>query len=352
MKNTAKKVGFSVFLLVWIGQVVSLTGSRLTNFALGVWVYQNTGSATQYALISIFAMLPLILISPIAGFLVDRQDRRSIMIASDIGSGITTVVVALVIVISGHLSVWQIYLATGLSSIFTAFQWPAYIASIPHLVSKQHFGRAHGMIELGEAVAYLLSPALAGVLLITIQLQGIILIDFVTFLFSLITLLSIRSFPVSTVKIVDTANHNSSLLKDLFSSWSYLTLRPGLIGLVLFFAGCNFLMGVITVLVPPLLLSFTSPNVMGTVVSIIYSGIVFGSLVMSTWGGWQQKMMTIFHFTLLTGLGMIAAGWRSSIPLFTLAGFLIAYSMPIIRGSSQVIFNQKILPAMQGRVFA
>ena len=152
--------GMGVFLIVWFGQVISLIGSGLTSFALGVWVYQRTGSVTQFSLILLSAMLPSILISPVAGALVDRWNRRWCMILSDSGPGITTVAIALLLA-TGSLQIWHIYLAVSLSSVCKAFQLPADTASTSSLVPKEFLPRASGMVKSAEASAQLISPLLA-----------------------------------------------------------------------------------------------------------------------------------------------------------------------------------------------
>ncbi len=191
MSRRAGPEGFGAFLLIWFGQSVSLVGSGLTGFALGVWVYQRTGSVTQFALISLFTTLPGIVFSPIAGALVDRWDRRRAMILSDSGAGVCTLGMALLLM-ADRLEVWQIYVAMAISSTFSAFQWPAYSAATTLLVPKEQLGRASGMVQVGEAVAQIVSPVLAGVLMGTIGLQGVMLIDVATLLFALGTLLVVR----------------------------------------------------------------------------------------------------------------------------------------------------------------
>ena len=341
--------GIRIFILIWFGQLVSLIGSSVTSFALGVWVYQRTGSVTQFALISLSTTLPLIAISPLAGALIDRWNRRWSMIISDSGAGLSTLAIALFLV-TGRLEVWHIYLATAISSTFSALQWPAYTATTTLLVPKQHLGRASGMTQLGRAAAQLISPVLGGVLLVTIQLQNVILLDFATFLFALVTLLSVR-FP----KVKSPATREAgkgSLLRETAYGWTYITARPGLLGLLIFFAASNFLVGVVQVLVTPLVLSFASPAVLGAVLSIGGSGMLVGSLVMITWGGPQRRMNTVFGFMLLLGLCILAAGLHPSAPLFALAAFLFFFSLPIVNASSQAIFQQKVAPDVQGRVFA
>jgi MFS family permease len=161
--------GMGIFLVVWFGQLVSLIGPGLTNFALGVWVYQRTGSVTQFSLILLFAVLPSILISPVAGAMVDRWNRRVSRILSDSGAGITTVAMALLLT-TGNVEIWHIYLAVSLSSVCKAFQLPAYTASTSSLVPKEFLPRASGMVQSAEACGQLISPLLAGVLLGLVQL--------------------------------------------------------------------------------------------------------------------------------------------------------------------------------------
>ena len=341
--------GIRLFIIIWFGQLVSLIGSGLTSFALGIWVYQRTGSVTQFALISLSTTLPLITISPIAGPLIDRWNRRWAMIFSDSGAGLSTLAISLLLAI-GHLEIWHIYLVTAISSAFNAFQWPAYTATTTLLVPKQHLSRASGMTQLGRAATQLISPVLGGVLLGTIHLQGVILLDFVTFLFALFTLLSIQ-FPTAKTTTARKLG-KGSLLRETTYSWLYLTARPGLLGLLIFFATSNFLVGVVQVLVTPLVLSFASPVVLGSILSIGGSGMLLGSLVMSTWGGPQRRMNAVFGFMLLAGLCILSAGLRPSASVFALAAFLFFFSLPIINASSQVIFQQKVAPDVQGRVFA
>src|SRR6476661_5342709 len=284
-----------VFMLIWLGQLISLIGSGLTGFALGVWVYQRTGSVTQFALISLSTTLPFIAISPLAGVLVDRWNRRWLMILSDFGAALSTLAIALLLT-TGRLETWHIYLATAVSSTFSAFQWPAYTATTTLLVPKQHLGRASGMTQMGQALAQLISPVLAGILLGIIQLQGIILLDFATFLFALVSLLLVR-FPNAKTTPAREAG-KGSLLHSAAYGWTYITARPGLLGLLIFFSASNFLVGVVEVLTTPLVLSFASPAVLGTILSIGGTGMLVGSLVISTWGGPQRHINNVFCFTL------------------------------------------------------
>ncbi|HLE72831.1 MAG TPA: MFS transporter [Anaerolineales bacterium] len=341
--------GFRSFLLIWFGQVISLTGSGLTGFALGVWVFQRTGSATAFALISLFTTLPGIVFSPIAGALVDRWDRRGAMILSDAGASLCTFGMALLL-LDNRLEVWHIYLAMGISSTFSAFQWPAYSAATTLLVPKQQYGRASGMVQMGEAIAQIASPVMAGALVGLIQVKGVILTDFATFLFAVLTLLAVRIPRPNTT--VEGMAGQGSLLREAAYGWTYITARPGLLGLLLFFAATNFTSGIVGVLFTPLVLSFSTPAVLGTLLSTGGLGFLAGSLLMSAWGGPKTRVYGILGFSLLQGVMLFTAGLRPNVFILGAAAFFYFFSLPVINGSSQAIWQTKTAPDLQGRVFA
>jgi MFS family permease len=291
----------------------------------------------------------MILISPIAGALVDRWEHRWTMLLSDCGNGLCSLVLALLL-FGNRLEVWQIYIATFASSICSAFQSPAYVAATTLLVPKQHLARASGLIHLGQSASQLISPVLAGVLIVTIHIHGVILLDFVTFLFALITLILVR-FPKAKTTATAKAEKNS-LLREFAYGWSYITTRPGFLGLLIFLAASNFLLGIVEILATPLVLSFASAAVLGTVLSIAGCGMLIGSLILSTWGGPQRLIKSVFGFMLLGGLSIMVAGLRPDASLFAVAAFLFFLGLPIINGSSQVILQRKVPPDLQGRVFA
>ncbi|HYH44365.1 MAG TPA: MFS transporter, partial [Thermoanaerobaculia bacterium] len=275
------------FLTIWLGQTVSLLGSNLTNFALGVWVYRRTGMATPFALTLVCATLPVVVLAPLAGSLVDRWDRRKVMILSDAGAGLSTLAVALLI-LSGRLEVWHVYLVTAASSSFGAFQWPAYTAAVPRLLPREHLGRGNGLIQLGQALSRIAAPALAGVLLLAIGLEGVALIDVGTFLFAIATLMLIR-IP-GAAKAGEKAGNAGALHGDRVG-FGYFRERPGLLALLVFLCVSNFLTGAVSALAPPLVLSSSSPRVLGTIQTVGGVGMLAGSLVMSAWGGPRRRIL-------------------------------------------------------------
>jgi predicted MFS family arabinose efflux permease len=340
---------WQVFLLIWFGQSISLLGSGLTGFAMGVWVYQRTGSATLFTLIAFFSVVPFVIFSPIAGALVDRWDRRWALILSQIGSSITPLTLILLVAF-GRSEIWPIYLIVAISAIFRAILIPAFSAVTTLLVPKEQFGRASGLVQIAFGIQQLLAPLLAGVLLGLIGLQGIFLIDVITFIFAMGTLLIVRiPRPETTAEGVAA---RGSLLSESLYGWKYILARPGLFGLLLFFAANNFLMGTIIVLSTPLILSFATAAVLGTVISAAGSGTLIGSVLMGIWGGPKRRIHGVLATMLLSGLCMIVAGLAPSAVLIGGAAFFFACGLPIVGGCSQAIWQSKVAPDIQGRVFS
>lgn len=344
--------GIRTFLTVWAGQVVSMLGSGLTAFALIVWVYQKTGEVTDLALISLFLVLPAIFIAPFAGAVVDRYDRRWVMIAADTASALITLGVFLLL-LQDRLAVWHAYLFTALGATFAAFQGPAWGATTTLLVPKKHYGRASGMMQFGQAAAQLFSPMLAGVLLVSIALKGIVFIDFATFFAALLALAVVRfPRPKATSVPAEKPKGRMQLLREAIEGWYYIRKRPGLFGLLVYFTITNFLAGMVTVLGAPLILAFTSPAVLGTLSSVAGVGMLAGTIVMSAWGGPKRRIVGVLSFQALIGLCIVLAGLKPSAVLFGIAGFGFLFCFPIVIGSSRAIWQSKVAPEIQGRVFS
>jgi DHA3 family macrolide efflux protein-like MFS transporter len=337
------------FLIIWFGRLISTLGSGLTGFALSVYLFQTTGSATQLGAAMVATVLPSLLVSPLAGALVDRWDRRGVMIASDTGAALSTLAVW-ALLSAGHLQVWHVYVANVLSSVLGSFQQPAYTASIALLVLKNHLGRASGLGQLSEALSRIVAPTLAGLLVVTIRVQGVILIDVATFLFATLTLLFVRiPLPPATA---EGQVGKGSLLRESVYRWRYIKARPGLLGMMILFALVNLAFGFQNVLFTPLILSFTTPAVMGGILSAGGIGLLGGSLLRSTWGGTKRKIYGLMSSLFLLGLFAGLTGFRPDPVLIGAANVGLFGLTPIVNGSVEAIWQAKVAPDVQGRVFA
>ena len=340
----------TTFLLLWFGQAISLLGSGLTSFALGVWMFERTGSATYVALIGLCAVLPRVLLSPLVGTFIDRWDRRTVMILSDAGAGCSTLFIASMLA-TGRIEVWHIYLAVAVSAAFGAVQWPAYTATTTLLVPPEQLGRANGMMQLAQAASDVLAPALAGVLVQRIGLQGVIFIDVTTFVFAVVTLLLVR-FPRLAAPAVQDTESKESFWQQVTYGWTYINARPGLRGLLLFSTVVNFLWGMVGALITPLILTFTTSTNLGLIISIAGGGMLLGSLAMSAWGGPRRRIHGVLRFEFLSGLCFILIGMRPAFWPIALGVFGAHCTIAVIFGSNQTIWQRKVAPEVQGRVFA
>jgi MFS transporter, DHA3 family, macrolide efflux protein len=337
------------FITIWAGQLASTLGSALTNFALGVWIYQTTGSATLFAVTMLVSILPYIALSPVAGVLVDRWDRRLIMIFADSGAGLSSLFIA-VMLFTGRLEVWHIYLSAFFNSAFSTFQWPAYSAATSLLVPKEHLGRAGGMTQIGDAISQLAAPAIAGALFVTAGLRAILLVDVATYAIALATLLFVR-FPQPAVTEEGLAARGS-FWSEASYGWRYIRARPGLLGLLMTFAALNFLVSTTFALYTPLILGLTTPDRLGYLNAVGGAGMLVGTLLMSTWGGPKRKIFGIFAAEMMLGATTLLFGLRLSIPLIAINNFWFMIAMPISNGCSQAIWQTKVKQDIQGRVFS
>jgi MFS family permease len=271
------------------------------------------------------------------------------MILADAGAGVCTLILALLL-LSGRLEIWMIYILMAAESTFGSLQWPAFSASTSLLVPKDQLGRAGGLTQFAEAAAMILSPLIAGLLVGVIGVPGVMLIDVATFLFAVATLFLAR-IPQPPVSEGAQAARGS-LLREAGYGWTYIRARSGLLALLVFFAATNYLGSMVGVLVTPMVLSFTTPAVLGQVSSAVGFGMLAGSLVMSAWGGPRRKVYGILAFEAIGGVGLVVAGLRASPLLIAAGGFIALFCLPITNGCSQAIWQRKVAADVQGRVFA
>lgn len=344
--------GMSGFKLLWIGQIVSVLASFMTNFALTIWAFQETGQATALALIQVFFITPFLVISPIAGVMVDRYNRKLMMMVSDVGAGVATILI-LILHSMGVLEVWHLYIAAAINGTFNAFQWPAYSAAITLMVPKEQYGRANGMMSLVEMGPAVIAPMLAGALMPLIGFGGILWIDVLTFSLAVGTLLFIHVPQPEQTEEGRAAGGN--MLAQAVYGFRYIFARPSLLGLQLVFFFANFFAGLGFTLVAPMVLARTMNNelIFGSVQSIGAIGGIIGGVLMSTWGGFKKRVHGVLTGWIVSGvIGISLFGWGQSLLVWSIAFFFGAMIGPIINGSNQAIWQAKVAPDLQGRVFS
>jgi MFS family permease len=336
------------FLLLWFSQFVSGVGTGLGSFALGIWVYRQNASATQYSLFAFAATSSALLVGPLAGVLADRWSRKWLILLGDFGAAVMTSLMALALY-TGRMHLWYVYVIVVIMVGFGSLQGPAFTASVSQLVPRHQLGRASGMAQAAGIATGLICPPLSGALIPVIDYHGVILIDISTFLFAFLVLLFIRipHLPASADK-----QERRSLLSDLLFGWTYLRQRPGLLSLLWLFAATNFALSIVQVLLTPLVLSFGSASNLGFVNMAMAAGGLIGSVALSIWGGPQNRVSGILLLLLLQAPILLLGALQPNVMLIATASFLYTALSPIIAGLSEVIWQSKVPHGIQGRVFS
>lgn len=340
------------FVLIAIGQFISYLGTGMTRFATTVWAYELTGQATTLALVGFFSFAPLILMTPFAGALVDRWNRKLVMILADLGAGCATIVL-LFLYLSGRLEIWHLMVAAAVAGVFEAFQWPAFSATISVMVDKKDYARANGLLGLAESASVILAPITAGALLPLITLGGILVIDIVTFSLAILAVLVV--YIPQPPRRAASDEKRDSILADAIFGFRYILSRASLLGLQLLFFIMNLTGAAAGTIGPAMVLARTGNNaaMMGIVQAASGVGGVVGGVIMSTWGGPQRRIHGLLLGFMGSGLlGLCVLGAGQTLPVWVTGSFLVMFFVPFLNGANQSIWQAKVTPEIQGRVFS
>jgi len=351
-KESRQPSGMKGFMVVWLGQIVSVLASGMTQFALTLWVYEQTESAMALAGMQVAYITPFLLMSPIAGVWVDRYNRKLMMMVSDMVAAVGTVLM-LTFYSLGILQFWHLYLVSALIGIGNTFQWPAYSAAISTMVPKEQYGRANGMMSLMEAGPGVFAPILAGALLPVIKFNGILIIDLVTFLFAIGALMLV--FIPDPEKTVEGQKESGSLWSEALYGFKYIFQRPSLLGLQLIFLFANLFSGMAFTLMAPMILARTDTNelIFGSVQSVMAIGGVAGGILMSAWGGFKRRVHGVLGGWMATSFfGIVLMGVGRGLTFWLPAGVGMSIFGALINASNQAIWQSKVAPDLQGRVFS
>lgn len=349
--------GLTGFTLVWLGQLVSVLASSMTGFGMTLWMYKQTGSATAMAGMQVAFITPFLLLSPIAGVLVDRHNRKLMMMVSDLTAVLSTAGI-LILYTTGHMQYWHLYIASVLNGLGNTFQWPAYSAAISTMMPKEQYGRANGLMSLLDAGPGVLAPLLAGMLLAIPMtkpfdsLATIMLIDVVTFFIAIGALLLV--YIPQPEKTVEGQQASGSLWRESLYGFKYIFQRPGLLGLQLIFFMGNLFSGMGFTLMAPMVLARTAQNslVFGSVQTAGAVGGIVGGIIMSAWGGFKRRVHGVLLGWLMFGFFFAFLGFGQGLVIWIPFMVLMMMISPLMNSSNQSIWQSKVAPDVQGRVFS
>jgi MFS family permease len=333
------------FILLWAGELISSIGGGLTSFGLGVYIFQQTGSATSMALITLLGFLPTLLLSVPAGALADRYDRRLLMMIGD-GCSALGIVFILVCMMNGGATLAQICIGVLISSVFSALLEPAFRATITDLLTKEEFSRASGLVSLAGSARYLFSPVLAGFLLTVSDVKLLLVIDICTFFLTVISAAVVRkSIGRKTVE------KTAGLLDSIREGWKVLRSEKGVLLLVLVSSAITLFMGMFQILAEPMILSFSDEKTLGITETICASGMLVSGLILGM-RGIKKNFTGIMSVSLAAaGIMMIGFGLFENISTICISGFLFFAALPFANNCLDYLTRTHIPDDVQGRVW-
>ncbi len=323
----------------------------MTGFALTIWAWQITQQATALALVGFFTFAPALLVTPFAGALIDRWNRKFVMMLSDLAA-VTSTVAVLLLYSTDNLQIWHLFVTGAFSGAFGAFQFPAYSAAITTMVSKKQYGRASGMLSTAQFASNIFAPALAAIMLTIIGIAGILALDIITFLIAIGALLPVH-VPQPAVTL-EGQKSRGNLWTESAYGFRYIYARKSLLALLIIFFCVNLLAPFAFTLLAPMVLARTGDDAtaLGIVQSAIGIGGLAGGTLLSIWGGPKRRIHGILIGLTLVTMGMLLIGLGQNPVFWAPAAFFTIFFIPIINGSSQAIWQSKVAPDVQGRVFA
>ena len=342
------------FFVMWTGQQLSLIGSMVAQFALVWWLTKTTGSATVLATATLAAMLPMVILGPFAGALIDRWNRRLVMIAAD---GFVALAAAGLVVLfwTGSMRVWHVYVIMLLRSIGGGFHWPAMQASSSLMVPERHLARVAGANQTMQGALNIVAPPLGALLLGILPLHGMMAIDVFTALLAIVPLLFI-SIPQPQRRAVEApVAGKPSLWKEVGEGLRFIRAWPGFLAILIMATVINFTLNPAFSLVPILVTKHFGGGAwhLGWMDSAWGGGVVLGGLVLSIWGGFRRRMLTTLTGLAGMGLGTLLIGLSPATAFWlALAAILLTGFMNPICNGPVIALTQAIVPKdMQGRVF-
>jgi MFS family permease len=340
--------------MIWLGQMVSGIASSITSVALPIWIFSITESGAAVGLLEFFFFGSYLLTVPLAGILIDRSDRKTMMLVYDFLS-LAGLAVLLILQTAGLLQVWHLYISAVLQGIGSAFQSPSYAAAITTMVSKKQYVRANGLISLLYDFPGIFGPLLAGVMYLVIGLGGILAINLFAFVASIVVLLLV-DVPQPPKTAEGELSHNRFLDEAIYGI-KYIFRRPNLLGLQLIFFTGNLFSGIAlsaAVLYPMILLrTDNNTQILGAVQSAAALASVLGGIFLTTWGGIKRPARAIILAWLISSLlGMTLLGMGQVLMIWLIAVVVDAIFDPVVNVSMDSFLQAKIPPDLQGRVFS
>ena len=351
IKENNQEKSMRSFYILWVGQFLSIFASRMTWFAITLWAWELTGSATALVLVGVAYSLPGAIFSPFAGALIDRWNRKLIIMLSDFSAAVSTFIL-LILFATDSIEIWHLYLAGAFSGIFGSFQYPAYASVITTMVPKEQYSRANSLRSVINSASGIGAPLLAGVLITFLEISGIMVIDLITFFIALGTILAIK-IP-QPKESNEGSKGKGSVWSETLQGLKYIRVRESLFAIFLLFAFSNIASAFTFPMMSPMILAKTGSDsvILGTIRSVSSVGFLVGGLITSIWAGPKKRIHGVnISFILwgLLGAFIFGSGWTMT--AWIVGAFFMSVFNPMINSLYIAILQAKIEPDLQGRIF-
>jgi len=348
---TDKHERMTPFLTLWTGQALSLLGSSAVQFAMIWWLTRETGSASVLAIATLVSLLPSVALGPVIGVLVDRWDRKRVMLASDAMVALASLVLAYAY-FTGAATTNIVFVILFVRGLGSAVYSPAMLASTSLMVSGDQLTRIQGFNQMLQGGVAIASAPLGALLLEVLPMTGVMLVDVATALFAIIPLILIYvpKPPRAESAALEVA---SSIKSEMIAGMRYLTQRKGHMSLVVMAALINACLVPAFSLLPLLVSGELRGDAMqlAWITTAFGVGTIAGGILLGVWGGTRSRILMVLPALVGLGIGVIAVG-MAPIYLASLAAMLaIGLIVPFVNGPIQAILQATVAPEYQGRVF-
>lgn len=340
---------FRDYLYFWIGQLVSLFGSSVSQFVIIWWITLETQSALYLSISSFLGFVPTVLLSPFAGVLADRWSRKVLIAVTDLLQASATVVLIIMFWLgNGNVAIWQVLIILTFRGAMQAFHYPASSAITPLMVPKEKLSRMNGLNYLLTGAVTLVGPVAAAILLEIWQIQQILWIDAITFAIAVVPLIMIF---IPSVRL----NHEkSSFREDFREGFSFIKGTRGFLTLLVVATGLNFLITPLSTLFPYFVKfdHLGDATQLAFVTAFLQGGILIGGFVMTVYSGFRNRMLaiTLSIYVAFVGYVLIALTPTGLFWFMALSALTMTLCLPIANVLIQTIVQTVAPLELQGRV--
>lgn len=339
---------FKFFIILWLTQSFSSLGSAMTNFALVIWLYQDSGSALTTALLSVCSYAPYVIMSIFAGAISDKWNKKTVMLVCDCFAALCTVI-TLILLKTGTLAVWHLYILNALNGLMNSVQSPASDVAITLLTPEKHYQKTSGMRSFSNSLVSILTPVFAAAIVSFAGIEAVIAFDLITFTAAFCVLMFFIKIPEAPQK----SENNETLLQSAKSGFVYLKYNKGILWLILFLSAINLIASINSSVLPAMVLSKANETALGLVNSCVGIATLFGSLVATFFPKPRSRIKVICNcllFSMSTENFLLSFGNHTIIwCIGSVLGWML---IPLMGANYDVIFRSNVPKEVQGRVYS